>query len=86
MTHALDTETNFSATCAFFHDVIEEWLRDPKTTIACGRWADGTVSEIIPAGRARVLEARYHGCFSGVREIRLDDGPHHLHVDLGRVY
>jgi len=34
MAHALDSETKFSATCAFFHDVVEEWLRDPKTTIA----------------------------------------------------
>lgn len=82
----LDAELKLAATSAFFHEVIEEWIRDPKTTIACGRWADGTVSEIIPAGRARLLEARYHGCFAGVREIRLDDGPHHLHIDLGRVY
>ncbi|HCF1774324.1 TPA: hypothetical protein OM995_001203 [Pseudomonas aeruginosa] len=81
-----DADSKLIADSAFFHEVIEEWIRDPKTTIACGRWADGTVSEIIPAGRARLLEARYHGCFAGVREIRLDDGPHHLHIDLGRVY
>lgn len=81
-----EAASTLTATSAFFHEVIEEWLRDPKTTIACGRWADGTVSEIIPAGRARLLEARYHGCFAGVREIRLDDGPHHLHIDLGRVH
>lgn len=81
-----EAELKLTATSAFFHEVIEEWIRDPKTTIACGRWADGTVSEIIPAGRARLLPARYHGCFAGVREIRLDDGPHHLHIDLGRVY
>lgn len=71
---------------AFFHNVIEEWIRDPATTIACGRWVDGTVSEIIPGGRARLLAARYEGCFSGVRELQLDDGPHHLHIDLGRVH
>ncbi|AGR69541.1 hypothetical protein [Burkholderia pseudomallei] len=81
-----DAEAKLAADSAFFHEVIEEWIGDPKTAIACGRWADGTVSEIIPAGRARLLEARYHGCFAGVREIRLDDGPHHLHIDLGRVY
>lgn len=81
-----DADLKLTATSAFFHEVIEEWIRDPTTTIACGRWADGTVSEVIPAGRARLLPARYHGCFAGVREIRLDDGPHHLHLDLGRVH
>lgn len=70
----------------FFHGVVEEWIEDPQTTIACGRWGDGAVSEIIPAGRARLLPARYEGCFAGVREIRLNDGPHHLHIDLGRVH
>lgn len=83
---AHEADPKLIADSDFFHGVIEEWIRDPKTTIACGRWADGAVSEIIPAGRARLLPARYHGCFAGVREIRLDDGPHHLHVDLGRVY
>ena len=75
-----------AATSAFFHGVIEDWLQDPQTTLACGRWGDGAVSEIIPGGHARLLPARYPGCFAGVREIRLDDGPHHLHIDLGRVH
>lgn len=81
-----DADLKLTMDCAFFHEVIEEWIRDPKTTIACGRWTDGTISEIIPGGRARLLPARYHGCFAGVREIRLDDGPHHLHIDLARVH
>jgi len=71
-----------AATSAFFHGVIEDWLQDPQTTLVCGRWGDGAVSEIIPGGHARLLPARYPGCFAGVREIRLDDGPHHLHIDL----
>ncbi len=75
-----------TAAAAFFHEVIEDWIRDPKTTIACGRWADGAVSEITPAGRARLLPARYHGCSAGVREIRLAEGPSHLHIDLGRIH
>jgi len=79
-------DLKLTAVSAFFHDVIEDWIQDPQTTIACGRWADGAVSEIIPTGRARLLPARYHGCFAGVREIRLNDGPHHLHIDLGRVH
>lgn len=83
---AVEVESKFMAVIAFFHDVVEDWIQDPQTTIACGRWADGAVSEIIPAGRAQLLPARYQGRFAGVREIRLDDGPHHLHIDLGRVH
>lgn len=72
---------------AFFHQVIEDWLEDPSITIVCGCWDDGAISEIIPAGGgARLLSARYEGPFAGVREIRLGDGAHHLHVDLGRMH
>ncbi len=79
-------DSKFMAITAFFHDVIEDWIQDPQTTIACGTWADGAVSEIIPAGGAQLLPGRYDGCFAGVRELRLDNGPHHLHIDLGRVH
>lgn len=71
---------------AFLHDVVEEWLRDPDVTIACGQWLDGAISEIQPRGRAVLMPARYEGRFAGVREIRLRDSPHHLHIDLGRVH
>ena len=81
-----EAESKFMTTVAFFHNVIQDWIQDPKTTIACGCWADSAISEIIPAGRAQLLPARYQGCFSGVREIILEDGPHHLHIDLGRVH
>ena len=81
-----EADSKFITVIAFFHNVIKDWIQDSQTTIACGRWADGAVSEIIPAGRARLLPARYQGCFAGVREILLDDGPHHLHIDLGRVH
>lgn len=70
----------------FFEDILAEWLADPDTTVACGRWSEGAISEILPRGRATLLPARYDGCFAGVRELRLDDGPHHLHIDLGRVH
>lgn len=83
---ASEADSNFMEAIVFFHDVIQDWIQDPQTTIACGCWADGAVSEIIPAGRAQLLPARYQGCFAGVREILLDDGPHHLHIDLGRVH
>lgn len=70
----------------FFHEILVEWLQDPDITIVCGRWADGAISEFMPGGRARLLPARYEGCFAGVRELRLENAPHHLHVDLGRVH
>jgi hypothetical protein len=72
--------------CGFFHEVIASWLADPDITITCGRWSDGSVSELLPRQRARLLPARYDGCFVGVRELRLDAEPHHLHIDLGRVH
>ncbi|MGJ7530648.1 hypothetical protein [Variovorax sp. GB1P17] len=71
---------------AFFHEAFTEWLADPAITIACGRWADGAISEIVPMGRASLLPAIYGGCFTGVRELRLAQAPHHLHVDFGRVH
>lgn len=70
----------------FFHDAFAYWLTQPGVTIACGRWADGAISEIMPRGQAQLLPARYDGCFSGVRELRLADQPHHLHIDFGRVH
>lgn len=70
----------------FFHDVIVEWLQDPDITIACGRWSDGAISEFMPKQRGHLLPARYDGCFVGVRELCLENDPHHLHIDLGRVH
>lgn len=69
----------------FFERVLREWIGDGDVTIACGRWSEGAISEILPNGGAHLLPARYDGCFAGVRELRLADGPHHLHIDLGRV-
>jgi len=70
----------------FFHAIFAEWLEDPETTVACGAWSDGAVSELVPGRRGRLLPARYEGCFAGVRELRMDGSPHHLHVDFGRVH
>lgn len=70
----------------FFHDAFAHWLTEPGVTIACGRWADGAISELMPRGQARLLPAIYDACFVGVRELRLADGPHHLHIDFGRVH
>ena len=70
----------------FFHAIFAEWLDDPETTVACGAWSDGAISELVPGTRGRLLPARYEGCFAGVRELRIEDSPHHLHVDFGRVH
>lgn len=70
----------------FFHDVVEDWLHEPDITIACGRWSEGAISELLPAGRGRLLPPIYGDCFAGVRELRLDNAEHHLHIDLGRVH
>lgn len=77
---------DLAAQAQFFHDAFAHWLARPGVTIACGRWADGAISEIMPRGQAHLLPARYDGCFSGVRELRLSDQPHHLHIDFGRVH
>jgi hypothetical protein len=77
---------SLAAQAQFFHDAVAHWLAQPGVTIACGRWADGAISEFMPGSRAELLPAMYDGCFSGVRELRLADQPHHLHVDLGRVH
>ncbi len=78
--------SDLAAQAQFFHDAFAHWLEQPGVTIACGRWADGAIAEIMPRGHAQLLPARYDGCFSGVRELRLADQPHHLHVDFGRVH
>lgn len=72
--------------CGFFHDAMEDWLREPDITVACGRWSEGAISELIPLGHGRLLPPIYEGCFAGVRELRLDNAAHHLHIDFGRVH
>lgn len=76
----------FSAQAQFFHHSVSRWLERKDVTIACGRWSDGAISEIIPDGQAKLLPAIYDGCFNGVREVRLEEQSHHLHVDFGRIH
>jgi len=80
------TRSSLETRSDFFHAILVEWLDDPETTVACGTWSDGAVSELVPARRGRLLPARYDGCFAGVRELRMEGSPHHLHVDFGRVH
>jgi hypothetical protein len=86
MTAEAQPTDSLAAQAQFFHDAFAHWLAQPGVTIACGRWADGAISEIMPRGQAQLLPALYDGCFSGVRELRLTDQPHHLHIDFGRVH
>jgi hypothetical protein len=60
----------------FFHGALEDWLREPDITVACGRWADGAIGELIPLGRGYLLPGIHEGGFAGVRELRLEESPH----------
>lgn len=86
MPDALQAPDSLASQAQFFHDAFAHWLSEPGVTIACGRWADGAISEIMPHGQARLLPAMYDQCFAGVRELRVADQPHHLHIDFGRVH
>jgi len=68
---------------AFFHAAVTRWLSRPGITIACGRWSDDAISELVPQGQASLLPAIYDGCFVGVRELRLQGQPHDLRSHFG---
>lgn len=65
--------------------ILRDWLDDPDLTIFCGHWSNGGVMELLPRGRAELSGPRYNGEFAGLRELRLPDGLHHVHLDLGRL-
>lgn len=79
-------QERFQDQIAFFESVLIEWLEAERVTVACGSWADGGIAELLPRGKATLLPAVYHGCFAGVRELRLEGLEHHMHIDLGRVH
>jgi len=81
-----DDQAALEERTAFFHDAVTDWLADPGITIVCGRWADGAIAEFMPAGTAKLLPPAYPGRFAGIRELRLEQQQHHLHIDLGRVH
>jgi hypothetical protein len=41
--------------------------------------------ELQPRGKATLTDQRYEGQFAGLRELRLDDSGHHVHVDLAKL-
>jgi hypothetical protein len=79
-------EDDFLQQSHFFHDVVQSWLDEPDITVACGRWSEGAIGELLPDRQGTLLPAIYDGCFAGVRELRLKNADHHLHIDLGRVH
>jgi hypothetical protein len=66
--------------------IFREWLADPQTMVVCGRWEQGSITELLPHGRASLSRQTYDGCFAGVRDLRIDGEDHHIHVDLGRFH
>ena len=65
--------------------ILRDWLADAEVTLFCGDWSSGGLMELLPRGRARLSGPRYDGAFAGLRELRLDDDGHHVHLDLGRL-
>jgi hypothetical protein len=65
--------------------VLHAWLADPDLTLFCGDWRQGSVMELLPRGDAQLSGPRYDPPFDGMRELRLNSGAHHVHLDLGRL-
>ncbi|MDM0071543.1 hypothetical protein [Variovorax sp. J31P207] len=65
--------------------ILRSWLADTDLTIFCGNWNHGGVMELLPRGRARLTDAKYGAPFEGLRDLHLEDSPHHVHLDLGRL-
>jgi hypothetical protein len=80
------TQAELEERFAFFHDAVSDWLADPGITIVCGRWSEGAISELMPGGTAALLPPAYEGRFAGIRELRIRQQRHHLHIDFGRIH
>ncbi len=65
--------------------LLREWLGDPDITLICGRWADGTIMELMPEGNATLTDPAYSGPFAGLRDLRLRGQAHHMHLDLAKL-
>lgn len=79
-----DDATN-SEEIAAVERVIRLWLADPDVTVFCGAWNNGAIMELLPDGNASLTGPLYSGRFSGLRDLVLEDGAHHVHLDLGRM-
>ncbi len=65
--------------------ILRCWLGDPDLIVFCGEWRHGGLMEMLPRGKAVLTAPHYAGRFSGLRELRLQGGGHHVHLDLGRL-
>lgn len=72
------------ACVAMCDEILREWLSDPDAMLVVGRWGHGAVAEILPRGKARLSQAGYEGRFAGMRDLRIEGEPHHMHLDLSR--
>jgi hypothetical protein len=80
-----DERTIDAASVEAVERIIRLWLEDPELTVFCGLWRNGAIMELLPHGKASLTGQRYGGRFAGLRDLLLDDGEHHVHLDLGRL-
>ncbi len=65
--------------------IVQSWLDEGGCTLFCGDWRNGAIMELLPSASARLSPPRYAGDFAGLRDLRVDDGAHHVHLDLARL-
>jgi hypothetical protein len=74
-----------SPTVTAIEYIMRCWLADTDVTIFCGNWGNGGIMELLPQGGASLSAPKYDPPFEGLRELRLANGAHHVHLDLGRL-
>jgi hypothetical protein len=65
--------------------ILRDWLGDDDLTIFCGEWGNGSLMELLPRGKATLTHQHYAGEFAGLRDLRLEDSGHHVHLDLAKL-
>lgn len=85
MTTTTSAEEVQDEAVACIERILRLWLQDSDLTVFCGVWSNGAIMELLPQGRARLTGQLYTGRFAGLRDLVLDDGGHHVHLDLARL-
>lgn len=85
MSTAATTEDDAGEAVQSIERILRLWLQESDLTVFCGVWSNGAIMELLPHGRARLTGQLYTGRFSGLRDLILDDGGHHVHLDLARL-
>lgn len=65
--------------------ILQSWLDEGGYVLFCGDWRNGAIMELLPSASARLSPPRYAGDFAGIRDLRVGDGAHHVHLDLARL-